>query len=209
MSYSNQTLRKARHQKKENRKMFNIDSAYEITEVVFGKIIPGNNTNYGIFVLRGTPKYSHEAVLILALMSTDGKSFWPIATNIMDEKDFTADPLLSTREGNVSAVLQRTNDGNLVISLFYTFYHTFLSLRKQNPPPMSLHHTPTGFQQTNQRRNTNRQKRSRPLRSGRRHDRRHKSRTKRGRDRRIHRRSHKLLNLQCSHKDRHHNSDIE
>ncbi len=100
--------------------MFNIDSAYEITEVVFGKIIPGNNTNYGIFVLRGTPKYSHEAVLILALMSTDGKSFWPIATNIMDEKDFTADPLLSTREGNVSAVLQRTNDGNLVISLFYT-----------------------------------------------------------------------------------------
>ena len=51
--------------------MFNIDSAYEITEVVFGKIIPGNNTNYGIFVLRGTPKYSHEAVLILALMSTD------------------------------------------------------------------------------------------------------------------------------------------
>ena len=51
---------------------------------------------------------------------TDGKSFWPIATNIMDEKDFTADPLLSTREGNVSAVLQRTNDGNLVISLFYT-----------------------------------------------------------------------------------------
>ena len=100
--------------------MFNVDSAYEITEVVFGKIIPGNNTNYGIFVLRGTPKYSHEAVLILALMSTDGKSFWPIATNIMDEKDFTADPLLSTREGNVSAVLQRTNDGNLVISLFYT-----------------------------------------------------------------------------------------
>lgn len=100
--------------------MFNIDSAYEITEVVFGKIIPGNNTNYGIFVLRGTPKYSHEAVLILALMSTDGKSFWPIATNVMDEKDFTADPLLSTREGNVSAVLQRTNDGNLVISLFYT-----------------------------------------------------------------------------------------
>ena len=100
--------------------MFNIDSAYEITEVVFGKIIPGNNTNYVIFVLRGTPKYSHEAVLILALMSTDGKSFWPIATNIMDEKDFTADPLLSTREGNVSAVLQRTNDGNLVISLFYT-----------------------------------------------------------------------------------------
>ena len=100
--------------------MFNIDSAYEITEVVFGKIIPENNTNYGIFVLRGTPKYSHEAVLILALMSTDGKSFWPIATNIMDEKDFTADPLLSTREGNVSAVLQRTNDGNLVISLFYT-----------------------------------------------------------------------------------------
>lgn len=100
--------------------MFNIDSAYEITEVVSGKIIPGNNTNYGIFVLRGTPKYSHEAVLILALMSTDGKSFWPIATNVMDEKDFTADPLLSTREGNVSAVLQRTNDGNLVISLFYT-----------------------------------------------------------------------------------------
>ena len=119
-TYSDQTLREARLSKKENKAVFNIDSAYEITEIVFGKIIPGNNTDYGIFVLRGTPKYGHGTVLILALMSTDGKAFWPIASNVKDEKAFTADPLLSTGDGNLSAVLQRTKDGNLVVSFFST-----------------------------------------------------------------------------------------
>lgn len=100
--------------------MFNIDSAYEITEIIFGKIISGNNTDYGIFVLRGNPQYGHGTVLILALMSTDGKAFWPIASNVKDEKAFAADPLLSTGDGNLSAVLQRTKDGNLVVSFFST-----------------------------------------------------------------------------------------
>ena len=92
--------------------MFNTNSAYSINEIVFGKEIPRSDSDYGVFVLRGEPEFSHDRVLILAIMKTDGKTFWPIATNVKNERAFASDPLLSTREGNVSAVLQRNNDGN-------------------------------------------------------------------------------------------------
>lgn len=100
--------------------MFNTDSAYSINEIVYGEEIPGPDSDYGVFVLRGEPEFSHDRVLILAIMKTDGKTFWPIATNIKGEDAFFRDPLLSTRDRNLSAILQRDKDGNLIINFFYT-----------------------------------------------------------------------------------------
>ena len=100
--------------------MFNTDSAYSINEIVYGEEIPGPDSDYGVFVLRGEPEFSHDRVLILAIMKTNGKTFWPIATNIKGEDAFFRDPLLSTRCRNLSAILQRDKDGNLIISFFYT-----------------------------------------------------------------------------------------
>ncbi len=100
--------------------MFNTDSAYSINEIVYGEEIPGPDSDYGVFVLRGEPEFSHDRVLILAIMKTDGKTFWPIATNIKGEDAFFRDPLLSTRDRNLSAILQRNKNGNLIISFFYT-----------------------------------------------------------------------------------------
>ena len=100
--------------------MFNTDSAYSINEIVYGEEIPEPDSDYGVFLLRGEPEFSHDRVLILAIMKTDGKTFWPIATNIKGEDAFFRDPLLSTQDRNLSAILQRDKDGNLIISFFYT-----------------------------------------------------------------------------------------
>lgn len=100
--------------------MFDAESVYNITEVAYGKIIPWQYSDYGVFVLRGESKLSHEKVLILAIMSTDGKTFWPTATNVETEESFFENPLLSTKDRDLSAVLQKTPDGRLVVSLFDT-----------------------------------------------------------------------------------------
>lgn len=100
--------------------MFNTDSAYSINEIVYGETIPGPDSDYGVFVLRGKPEFGHERVLILAIMKTDGKTFWPIATNVKGEDAFFRAPFLSTRDRDLSAILQRDKDGNLKVSFFYT-----------------------------------------------------------------------------------------
>ena len=100
--------------------MFDADSAYLTNEIIFGKTIPRQYSDYGVFVLRGESKLSHEKVLILAIMSTDGKTFWPTATNVETEESFFENPLLSTKDRDLSAVLQKTPDGRLVVSLFNT-----------------------------------------------------------------------------------------
>ena len=43
----------------------NPDSAYNISEIVCGEIIPGPDSDYGVFVFRGESKYGHNRVLIL------------------------------------------------------------------------------------------------------------------------------------------------
>ena len=52
--------------------MFDTDSAYRINGIVFGETIPGPDSDYGVFVLRGESKHGHDKVLILAIMKTDG-----------------------------------------------------------------------------------------------------------------------------------------
>lgn len=100
--------------------MFNTDSVYRINEIVFGITIPGPDSDYGVFVLRGEAEYSHKRILILAIMKTDGKTFWPIASDVKDEESFFKDPLITVHDRNLSVSLQRTPDGNLVASLFST-----------------------------------------------------------------------------------------
>ena len=112
--------RKQENTKKENKGMFDAESVYNITEIAYGKTIPGDSTDYGVFVLRGESKLSHEKVLIRAIMSTDGKTFWPTATNVETEESFYKNSLLSTKDRDLTAILQKTPDGRLVVSLFYT-----------------------------------------------------------------------------------------
>ena len=100
-------------------KLFDTDSAYRINEIVFGEIIPGPDSDYGVFVFRGESKYGHNRVLILAIMKTDGKSFWFLSTDIVSEAHFTSETILSTRDRNLSAIFQ-TVDGKLIVSLFDT-----------------------------------------------------------------------------------------
>ena len=97
----------------------NPDSAYNISEIVCGEIIPGPDSDYGVFVFRGESKYGHNRVLILAIMQTDGKSFWFLSTDIVSEEHFTSETILSTRDRNLSAILQ-TIDGQLIVSFFDT-----------------------------------------------------------------------------------------
>ena len=99
--------------------MFDTDSAYRINEVVFGETIPGPDSDYGVFVLRGESKHGHDKVLILAIMKTDGKSFWFLSTDIVSEDHFTSETILNTRDRNLSAILQ-TIDGKLIVSFFDT-----------------------------------------------------------------------------------------
>ena len=99
--------------------MFDTDSAYRINEIVFGDTIPGPDSDYGVFVLRGESKHGHDKVLILALMKTDGKSFWFLSTDIVSEDHFTSETILNTRDRNLSAILQ-TIDRKLIVSFFDT-----------------------------------------------------------------------------------------
>lgn len=99
--------------------MFNTDSAYRINGIVFGETIPGPDSDYGVFVLRGESKHGHDKVLILAIMKTDGKSFWFLSTDIVSEDHFTSETILNTRDRNLSAILQ-TIDGKLIVSFFDT-----------------------------------------------------------------------------------------
>lgn len=99
--------------------MFDTNSDYTITKIVFGETIPGPDTDYGVFVLRGESKYGHNNVLILAIMKTDGKSFWFLSTDIISEERFTSETILNTRDRNLSAILQ-TIDGRMIVSLFET-----------------------------------------------------------------------------------------
>ena len=99
--------------------MFDTDSAYNITEIVFGETISGPDSDYGVFVFKGESKYGHNRVLILAIMKTDGKSFWFLSTDIVSEEHFTSETILSTRDRNLSAILQ-TIDGQLIVSFFDT-----------------------------------------------------------------------------------------
>ena len=100
--------------------MFSTESDYRINEIVYGEEVPGPDSDYGVFVLRGKPKFGNERVLILAIMKTDGKTFWPVASNVRDEEAFIRAPLLSTRDRDLSAILQKDEDGNLKTSFFYT-----------------------------------------------------------------------------------------
>lgn len=99
--------------------MFDTDSFCHINEVIYGETISGSNSDYGVFVLSGESKYDHEKVLALALVSTDGKTFWPITSSVKREEAFFADPLLTVQSRDLSAILQKISDGSLVISLFY------------------------------------------------------------------------------------------
>ena len=99
--------------------MFDTDSAYRINGIVFGETIPGPDSDYGVFVLRGESKHGHDKVLILAIMKTDGKSFWFLSTDIVSEDHFTSETILNTRDRNFSAILQ-TIDGKLIVSFFDT-----------------------------------------------------------------------------------------
>ncbi len=99
--------------------MFDTDSAYRINGIVFGETIPGPDSDYGVFVLRGESKHGHDKVLILAIMKTDGKSFWFLSTDIVSEDHFTSETILNTRDRNLSAILQ-TIDGKLIVSFFDT-----------------------------------------------------------------------------------------
>ena len=99
--------------------MFDTDSAYRINGIVFGETIPGPDSDYGVFVLRGESKHGHDKVLILAIMKTDGKSFWFLSTDIISEDHFTSETILNTRDRNLSAILQ-TIDGKLIVSFFDT-----------------------------------------------------------------------------------------
>ena len=99
--------------------MFDTDSAYRINGIVFGETIPGPDSDYGVFVLRGESKYGHDKVLILAIMKTEGKSFWFLSTDIVSEDHFTSETILNTRDRNLSAILQ-TIDGKLIVSFFDT-----------------------------------------------------------------------------------------
>lgn len=99
--------------------MFDTDSAYRINGIVFGGTIPGPDSDYGVFVLRGESKHGHDKVLILAIMKTDGKSFWFLSTDIVSEDHFTSETILNTRDRNLSAILQ-TIDGKLIVSFFDT-----------------------------------------------------------------------------------------
>ena len=105
--------------KKENKGMFDTDSAYRINGIMFGETIPGPDSDYGVFVLRGESKHGHDKVLILAIMKTDGKSFWFLSTDIISEDHFTSETILNTRDRNLSAILQ-TIDGKLIVSFFDT-----------------------------------------------------------------------------------------
>ena len=99
--------------------MFDTDSAYRINGIVFGETIPGPDSDYGVFVLRGESKHGHDKVLILAIMKIDGKSFWFLSTDIVSEDHFTSETILNTRDRNLSAILQ-TIDGKLIVSFFDT-----------------------------------------------------------------------------------------
>ena len=99
--------------------MFDTDSAYRINEVIFGETIPGPDSDYGVFVLKGESKHGHDKVLILAIMKTDGKSFWFLSTDIVSEDHFTSETILNTRDRNLSVILQ-TIDGKLIVSFFDT-----------------------------------------------------------------------------------------
>lgn len=99
--------------------MFDTDSAYRINGIVFGETIPGPDSDYGVFVLRGESKHGHDKVLILAIMKTDGKSFWFLSTDIVSEDHFASETILNTRDRNLSAILQ-TIDGKLIVSFFDT-----------------------------------------------------------------------------------------
>ncbi len=55
----------------------------------------------------------------LAIMKTDGKSFWFLSTDIVSEDHFTSETILNTRDRNLSAILQ-TIDGKLIVSFFDT-----------------------------------------------------------------------------------------
>lgn len=99
--------------------MFSTASAYSINEIIYGETIPGPDSDYGVFVLRGRPEFGNERVLILAIMNTDGKTFWPVASDVKGEDAFFRDPLLSTRDRDLSAILQMDKDGNLKVSFFY------------------------------------------------------------------------------------------
>lgn len=99
--------------------MFDTDSAYRINGIVFGETIPGPDSDYGVFVLRGESKHGHDKVLILAIMKTDGKSFGFLSTDIVSEDHFTSETILNTRDRNLSAILQ-TIDGKLIVSFFDT-----------------------------------------------------------------------------------------
>lgn len=112
-------MRMQERNKKENRRMFDTDSAYRINEIVFGETIPGQDSDYGAFVLRGESRHGHDRVLILAIMKTDGRSFWFLSTDIVSEDRFTPETILSTRDRDLSAILQ-TIDGKLIVSLFRT-----------------------------------------------------------------------------------------
>ena len=99
--------------------MFDTDSAYRINGIVFGETISGPDSDYAVFVLRGESKHGHDKVLILAIMKTDGKSFWFLSTDIVSEEHFTPETILNTRDRNLSAILQ-TIDGKLILSFFDT-----------------------------------------------------------------------------------------
>ena len=99
--------------------MFDTDSAYRINGIVFGETIPGPDSDYGVFVLRGESKHGHDKVLILAIMKTDGRNFWFLSTDIVSEDHFTSETILNTRDRNLSAILQ-TIDGKLIVSFFDT-----------------------------------------------------------------------------------------
>lgn len=99
--------------------MFDTNSDYIITKIIFGETLPGPDTDYGVFVLRGESRYGHNKVLILAIMKTDGKSFWVLSTDIISVDHFTPKTILNTRDRNLSAILQ-TIDGKLIVSFFNT-----------------------------------------------------------------------------------------
>ena len=73
--------------------MINTDSAYDISMVVFGEMIPGRRSDYGVFLLAGKSRITGKDKLILAIADV--------------KKDVGKDVMLLSKESSKGSVTRR------------------------------------------------------------------------------------------------------
>ena len=118
--------------------MFDTNSDYIITKIIFGEALPGPDTDYGVFVLRGESRYGHNKVLVLAIMKTDGKSFWVLSTDIISVDQASHPAPVSSEAPLFSSVLHSRNRAGSALSNQLCSYYFYKAAIAKNSAKISV-----------------------------------------------------------------------